>query len=215
MATETPQEQLLTAEEPSILASQDPAHQDVDIDAKLAAAGHSGAKGVWSFLLILSILVATILPLPWLRGWLDISISAEGQRWIAYWKYVSEILLVALFGGAIFTEQIGNSLEKACNRIAAKNKLKLANDKNLIKRLNRMATLGSVEHVTVKTLKTYFSDSLYFSLKIRSPLFSLRLLLLFVATAVPRGLYGILVFILVAIKILCDFLIMQNITSAT
>lgn len=160
--------------------------------------------------ILLLAIAAIILALPTLRDDLGITVAASERDWLEWGKFFVEIVLVLLFGGAVFSEGVGRSIEDTCRRIETSLD---AQHSELAAVLSKVAGGQPPTFEDWRTLwNKLFRVMLVGTPGWRNPigLTDLKLMVWLATRGMPRGLFGLIAFLLFVAKVCIDLLLLQG-----
>lgn len=165
--------------------------------------------------LAVAILALIVLPAPWFRGAIYAVIDRQAlsgwREGAAYATYLTDILLIFLVGGFVFSEGIVAKMKNALAHLETTSnaewaRVKDQSEKDLAGLLSYSAKLARLEQVTGRETRNNLSAMLRLNLVTYHPRTWARWLVR-IFGYVPGGLYGTLALVLVAIKIVAEMVL--------
>lgn len=160
-------------------------------------------------------IAAIILALPTLKDDLGITVAASEREWLEWGKFFVELVLVLLFGGAVFSEGVGRSIEDTCRKIDASLDAQHTELAAVLQKVSggRPLTFEDWRTLWSKLLRVMVVGTPVW----RNPigLADLKLMVWLATRGMPRGLFGLIAFLLFVAKVCIDLLLLQGSLPAT
>lgn len=170
-----------------------------------------------AFMVALLLIAAGVAALPIAKAWLGIRLDVATREWIEWLGLVSELLLFALFGEALFARPLAAAARRACAALEA--------DATMTVDLERTRLASVVADIVrladTSRLHTRWSDGgralrgvwQLYRHAVSYPLLA-RLSVFVVSRAIPGGLYATVALCLAAAHFGCEIVLLQDLRVA-
>ncbi|WP_209348148.1 hypothetical protein [Pontixanthobacter sp. CEM42] len=141
---------------------------------------------------------------------IELSVSPDLRAWLEWGKFATELLLVLLFGGAVFSDGVAQSVERACVRIDAKLDAEHQDFRDIFQKISAGERLSWDDWKRLaKRLTPNFASP-------ANPLSDrdFRLMLWLSTRGMPKGLFGLIALILFLAKVGIDVILLQSTVTA-